>query len=81
MATLEATYHAATTRLDRLTRREREVLDLIASGHSNSGIASQLYLSLKSVEGLCTQIFMKLDLEPSAHLNRRVLAVLTLLRS
>ncbi|GAA1514466.1 response regulator transcription factor [Nocardioides humi] len=78
--TIERTTFAA-DRLDRLTPREREVLQLIARGHSNSGVATQLCVSLKTVEALCSQIFLKLDLIPSQHLNRRVLAVLTLLQA
>lgn len=81
MMDLGATYIAATSRLDRLSRRERQVLHQIALGQSNAGIAAQLCLSRKTVEALCSQIFMKLDLEPSQHLNRRVLAVLTLVQA
>lgn len=67
-------------RLDRLSRRELEVLRLIAQGLSNAAIAAQLYLAGKTVETVCTSIFRKLDLYPSDHVNRRVLAVLVLLR-
>jgi DNA-binding NarL/FixJ family response regulator len=67
-------------RLDRLSRRELEVLRLIAQGMSNAAIAAQLYLAGKTVETVCTSIFRKLDLYPSDHVNRRVLAVLVLLR-
>ncbi|GAA3685934.1 hypothetical protein GCM10022237_50550 [Nocardioides ginsengisoli] len=81
MMTLEATYVAATTRLDQLSRRERKVLHLIALGQSEAAIASQLYLNRTSVEDLCARIFRKLELTPSPQLDRRVLAVLTLLQS
>ncbi|WP_182378829.1 LuxR C-terminal-related transcriptional regulator [Nocardioides sp. WS12] len=81
MMDLGATYVAATSRLDRLSRRERQVLHQIAMGQSNAGIAAQLCLSRKTVEALCSHIFDKLELEPSQHLNRRVLAVLTLLQA
>ena len=68
-------------RLDRLSRRELEVLRLIAEGMSNAAIAGELYLAPKTVETVCTSIFRKLELYPSDHVNRRVLAVLTLLRA
>jgi DNA-binding NarL/FixJ family response regulator len=67
--------------LDELTDREREVLSLIAEGHSNSAIAEQLYLSHKTVEAYITQIFLKLNLGDSPDRHRRVLAVLAWLRS
>jgi DNA-binding NarL/FixJ family response regulator len=67
--------------LDRLTDREREVLELIAEGHSNGAIGQTLFLSPKTVESHISQIFMKLDLRESPEYHRRVLAVLTFLRS
>jgi serine/threonine-protein kinase len=67
--------------LDELTPREREVLGLIAEGHSNVAIGRQLYLSPRTVEAHVRQIFLKLGLEESADGNRRVLAVLTYLRA
>lgn len=67
-------------RLDRLSRRELEVLRLIARGFSNAAIAAELFLAGKTVETVCSSIFRKLDLHPSDHVNRRVLAVLVLLR-
>jgi DNA-binding NarL/FixJ family response regulator len=66
--------------LDELTEREREVLALIAEGHSNVGIGAQLFLSPKTVESHISQIFSKLDIRASADQHRRVLAVLTYLR-
>ena len=66
--------------LDELTRREREILGLMAEGRSNAGIADALGLELKTVEGHVGQIFGKLGLEPQAEDHRRVLAVLTFLR-
>jgi len=66
--------------LERLTNRELEVLSLVAEGRSNAGIGRQLSLSERTVEAACAQVFQKLDLEPSPDVNRRVLAVLTLLR-
>jgi DNA-binding NarL/FixJ family response regulator len=67
--------------LGRLTDREHDVLGLLAQGRSNAGIAGVLGISERTVEAACAQVFRKLDLEPSPDLNRRVLAVLTLLRS
>jgi DNA-binding NarL/FixJ family response regulator len=67
--------------VQRLTEREREVLALMAEGRSNAGIAAQLFLSERTVEAVTAQVFRKLDLDPSPEVNRRVLAVLTLLRS
>jgi DNA-binding NarL/FixJ family response regulator len=66
--------------LDELTRREREILGLMAEGRSNAGIADALGLELKTVEGHVGQVFSKLDLEPAASTHRRVQAVLTWLR-
>jgi DNA-binding NarL/FixJ family response regulator len=60
----------------RLTGREREVLDLIAQGRSNGGIAERLFLSQGAVEKNVAAIFQKLDLPYDAADNRRVLAVL-----
>lgn len=62
--------------LDRLTTREREVLELMAQGRSNGAIAEALYLSYGAVEKNVAAIFTKLDLEPDAADHRRVLAVL-----
>ena len=64
----------------RLTPRETEVLSLIAEGRSNAGVARALHISERTVEAACAQLFRKLDLEQSPDTNRRVLAVLTLLR-
>ena len=65
----------------RLTAREREVLELMAEGRSNSAIAQRLYISEKAVGKHSTSIFAKLDLAPSTDDNRRVLAVLAFLNS
>jgi DNA-binding NarL/FixJ family response regulator len=67
--------------LDELTPREREILALMAEGRSNQGIAERLTLELKTIEGHVGQIFSKLGLEPAGDDHRRVLAVLTYLRS
>ncbi|UMG94741.1 LuxR C-terminal-related transcriptional regulator [Nocardioides sp. TF02-7] len=56
------------------------MLRLIAAGLSDAAIADQLHLALTTAERTCTRIFAKLDLHPSQHFDRRVLAVLVLLR-
>ncbi|GAA3382011.1 response regulator transcription factor [Cryptosporangium minutisporangium] len=65
----------------RLSTRERDVLGLIAEGHSNSAIARRLFLSEAAVGKHVGNVLAKLDLPPAADSNRRVLAVLTYLRS
>jgi DNA-binding NarL/FixJ family response regulator len=60
--------------LDCLTRREREVLALIAAGWSNEGIRDALCLSPKTVESHVHSIFLKLDLRRGSQLHARVLA-------
>jgi serine/threonine-protein kinase len=67
--------------LERLTQREREVLALMAEGHSNRGIADRLVLSPKTVERHVGHIFAKLDLAESEDYYRRIVAVLTFLRA
>ncbi|MGK5682757.1 response regulator [Actinoplanes sp. URMC 104] len=63
-----------------LTPREREVLELMASGHSNQGIADRLVLTLRAVEKYVSSIFGKLGLPATGAESRRVLAVLLYLR-
>ena len=65
--------------LARLSAREREVLELMAEGRSNSAIAQRLFVTDKAVSKHSTSIFSKLDLAPSDDDNRRVLAVLAYL--
>ena len=65
--------------LETLSDREREILALVAEGRSNAGVARALGISERTVEASCAQVFRKLGLEPDPDLNRRVLAVLTLL--
>jgi DNA-binding NarL/FixJ family response regulator len=63
--------------LDDLTPRERDVLCLMAEGHSNTGIASKLFVTVPAVERHVTGIFMKLGLQQAESTqHRRVLAVL-----
>jgi len=62
--------------LESLTPREREVLSLMAQGLSNTAIADSLVVSAGAVEKHISSIFTKLDLPPSEHEHRRVLAVL-----
>jgi DNA-binding NarL/FixJ family response regulator len=66
-------------KLDRLTEREREVIELVAGGHANAGIAGALFLSERAVEKHINSIFTKLDLLADVAGNRRVLAVLAYL--
>jgi DNA-binding NarL/FixJ family response regulator len=67
--------------LARLTPREREVLELMATGSSNQGIADSLVITLRAVEKYVSSIFGKLGLPSTGSESRRVLAVLTFLRS
>jgi DNA-binding NarL/FixJ family response regulator len=62
--------------LDRLTGREREVLDEMAQGHTNAAIAERLHISLSGVEKHVNAIFDKLELTGGAGYSRRVVAVL-----
>lgn len=66
--------------LEEVTPREREVLELMAEGRSNSAIASQMVITERAVEKHVTSIFGKLGLPPAAEDHRRVLAVLTYIR-
>lgn len=67
--------------LDTLNERERDVLQLMAEGRSNVGIAQRLFLSPRTVEAHVTSIFTKLGLDQSNTENNRVHAVLALLRA
>jgi DNA-binding NarL/FixJ family response regulator len=66
--------------LELLTRREREVLAVMAEGHSNAAIARRLFVSDAAVVKHIGNVMMKLDLPPNDDQNRRVTAVLTYLR-
>ncbi len=63
-----------------LTKREREVLTLIAEGRSNAAIAERLVVTVGAVERHVTSIFEKLGLRSTREDHRRVLAVLEYLK-
>jgi DNA-binding NarL/FixJ family response regulator len=67
--------------LERLTPRERQVLELMASGTSNQGIADKLVITLRAAEKYVSSIFDKLGIPTTRNESRRVLAVLLYLRS
>jgi DNA-binding NarL/FixJ family response regulator len=67
--------------LAQLTPREREVLELMAAGTSNQGIADRLVITVRAVEKYVSSIFDKLGLPTTGSESRRVLAVLLFLRS
>jgi DNA-binding NarL/FixJ family response regulator len=67
--------------LEQLTPRERDVLDLMAQGNSNQGIADKLVITLRAVEKYVSSIFTKLRLPSTGTESRRVLAVLLFLRN
>ncbi len=62
--------------LDRLTDREREVLSLMAQGHSNAAIGQQLTVNQRTAETHVSNILTKLDLPPGTTIDRRVTAVI-----
>jgi DNA-binding NarL/FixJ family response regulator len=64
-----------------LTPRERQVLELMATGSSNQGIADAMVITLRAVEKYVSTVFDKLGIPTSASDSRRVLAVLLFLRS
>jgi DNA-binding NarL/FixJ family response regulator len=65
--------------IDTLTARERDVLQLMAEGLSNSTIAARLFVTERAIEKHVTSIFGKLRLPADADAHRRVLAVLAFL--
>ena len=67
--------------LEQLSPREREVLELMAEGRTNRAIADRLVITERAVEKHVSRIFDKLDLSPAPDDHRRVLAVLSFLRS
>lgn len=62
--------------LERLTAREREVLSVMAEGLGNLAIGRRLHITDNAVHKHIRNIFMKLDLAPDDHTDRRVAAVL-----
>jgi DNA-binding NarL/FixJ family response regulator len=62
--------------LGQLSAREHEVLELMAEGLTNSGIAKRLFLSDRTVEAHVRSVLLKLDIAPGEDGHRRVLAVL-----
>jgi hypothetical protein len=64
----------ATSTNFKLTEREREVLSLMAEGHSNEAIGQRLFLSPRTVEAHIRQVFLKLGLRQTPAYHRRVVA-------
>lgn len=67
--------------LEQFSDRERAVLQYMAEGRSNAGIAAEMNVAVKTVESYVASVFAKLGLPPSADDNRRVLAVLAWMRT
>jgi DNA-binding NarL/FixJ family response regulator len=67
--------------LDRLSPREREVLELMAAGTSNQGIAERMVISVRAAEKYVSSVFDKLGIPATRLDSRRVLAVLLFLRN
>lgn len=66
--------------VSRLTEREREVLTLMAQGHTNASLCQELFITQSAIEKHINSIFTKLDLPQGTTYNRRVLAILELLK-
>ena len=73
-------HHYRRSPLERLTPREREVLELMAQGYRNGAIAARLHVTETAVNKHVRNIFSRLDLHPDDAGHRRVLAVLAYLR-
>jgi DNA-binding NarL/FixJ family response regulator len=67
--------------IDELTQREREVMQLVAEGHSNASIARELVVTERAVEKHVGRILQKLRIPPNDDHHRRVLAVLAWLKA
>ena len=80
---VETLVHARASRrespLDRLTPREREVLEQMAQGRNNAGIAAELHLSERAVEKHINSLFSKIGVSEEREVHRRVKAVLLFL--
>jgi DNA-binding NarL/FixJ family response regulator len=70
-----------TSALDTLTEREREVLALVAQGHSNAAGAAALYLPDRTVEAHMRSVFLKLGIQDDSGTHRRVRAVIAFLEA
>ena len=75
-ALVDARLRGRESKLHRLSPRETEVLEELATGKSNAALADVLCLSERAVEKHINSIFTKLDLVPESGTNRRVLAVM-----
>lgn len=78
---LVQTRSAIGDQLNALTPRERETLALMAEGRTNAGIAKAMVVTLGAVEKHISNVFLKLGLPDTDQDHRRVLAVLTYLRT
>ncbi len=67
--------------LSKLTRRQREVLELLAEGYTNKAIADRLHVAIATIETYVSDVFNTLQIPRSSDDHRRVLAVLTWLRN
>lgn len=72
---------SAPSALDDLSEREKQVLGLVAQGHSNGAVADDLGLSDRTVEAHMRSVFTKLGLHDDGTTHRRVLAVVTYLEA
>ena len=68
------------TRLAKLTPRQREILELMAQGHTNGSIAERLVVSVKTVENHINSLYQELGVDRGGAFQPRVLAVLEYLR-
>lgn len=75
---LSQTYEAATTRMGALGASDLRTLRLIALGHTDASIAARMGVGSDAVRRRRDAIFRSLDLTPSADVDGRLLAVLTL---
>ena len=66
---------ATTSGLELLTRRQREILQLIVEGYSTRDIAERLSISIKTAESHCAQLMERLDIHDIAGLTRFAICV------